>query len=373
MGRHRTSRAKNKVIKDIHKKLSNKRNRDLKLKAARKAHVEWKTKQMKQNQAYLDSFGETENRIINASFLSRVERVQTSYQNLLGIYDKSNVIIEVLDARDPQSFRFLDIEGDTLTSQKQLIFLISKADLVPSSIVSQWVQSLSSTAPTIALDLHSPDSIPILYDFIKGFPERTSFGIIGAPLVGKTTLCKLLSQIPEIPKFFIFDSDGWKWTNCNDSLAYTGSLEWRGRIRELCVTFLTRIQGENIFTLLGIPKENSPGNLFNSYARKFEISKQDAPESILKKIFNSEILWYAIPPQIQSENELIQLDYLQKVCSKVPLEKWIALGPGETITKDVRALEFQIPLDSPENSDSDADALNLNKEEEEDDEEEDEE
>ena len=59
MGRHRTHRAKVKLITNIHKKLSNKRNRDVKLKIARKEHIERTTKKMQAVQKVLDSFGES--------------------------------------------------------------------------------------------------------------------------------------------------------------------------------------------------------------------------------------------------------------------------------------------------------------------------
>lgn len=55
-----------------------------------------------------------------------------SFRGLLRhVLEKSDVLIEVLDARDPQSCRNLSIENEIVASNKKLILLLNKVDLVP--------------------------------------------------------------------------------------------------------------------------------------------------------------------------------------------------------------------------------------------------
>lgn len=55
----------------------------------------------------------------------------TFYRALRQVIEKSNVVIEVLDARDPQSCRNLNIERQAIADGKKLVLLLNKIDLVP--------------------------------------------------------------------------------------------------------------------------------------------------------------------------------------------------------------------------------------------------
>lgn len=53
------------------------------------------------------------------------------YRALRQVIEKSDVIIEVLDARDPQSCRNLAVERQVVADGKKLVLLLNKIDLVP--------------------------------------------------------------------------------------------------------------------------------------------------------------------------------------------------------------------------------------------------
>lgn len=53
------------------------------------------------------------------------------YRTLRHVIEQSDVIIEVLDSRDPQSCRNLDIERQIVADGKKLILLLNKIDLIP--------------------------------------------------------------------------------------------------------------------------------------------------------------------------------------------------------------------------------------------------
>ncbi|CAH8474267.1 unnamed protein product [Schistosoma turkestanicum] len=58
------------------------------------------------------------------------------------VINQSDVILEVLDARDPLGTRCPDIEKIVLSENKRLVLLINKIDLVPRSNLEAWVNYL---------------------------------------------------------------------------------------------------------------------------------------------------------------------------------------------------------------------------------------
>lgn len=54
------------------------------------------------------------------------------------VVDLSDVIIQVIDARDPISGRCKDIEDVVKENNKKIIFVLNKTDLVPNT--SEWVK-----------------------------------------------------------------------------------------------------------------------------------------------------------------------------------------------------------------------------------------
>jgi len=68
------------------------------------------------------------------------------------VIDASDVIVEVIDARDPPGTRSKHIESHIIKNcpHKFLIFVLNKADLVPKWALSKWIRILSKEHPTIA-------------------------------------------------------------------------------------------------------------------------------------------------------------------------------------------------------------------------------
>eukprot|EP01015_Nassula_variabilis_P018977 TRINITY_DN3154_c0_g1_i8.p1 TRINITY_DN3154_c0_g1~~TRINITY_DN3154_c0_g1_i8.p1 ORF type:complete len:323 (+),score=54.72 TRINITY_DN3154_c0_g1_i8:66-1034(+) len=68
------------------------------------------------------------------------------YQELI---DNSDIIIQVLDARDPELYRNHEVEKQILAnSSKQLFFLLNKADAVPRKNLNTWISQLNQVAPS---------------------------------------------------------------------------------------------------------------------------------------------------------------------------------------------------------------------------------
>ncbi|XP_041747553.2 guanine nucleotide-binding protein-like 3 [Coregonus clupeaformis] len=67
------------------------------------------------------------------------------------VIDASDIIVEILDARDPLGCRCPQLEQAVLKREgnKKLLFLLNKIDLVPKENVEKWLQCLQLEFPTV--------------------------------------------------------------------------------------------------------------------------------------------------------------------------------------------------------------------------------
>ncbi|XP_034468083.1 nucleolar GTP-binding protein 2 isoform X2 [Hippoglossus hippoglossus] len=121
---------------------------------------------------------------------------------LYKVIDSSDVIIQVLDARDPMGTRSKSIES-YMNKEKQwkhLIFVLNKCDLIPTWVTRRWVALLSQEYPTLAFHASLTNSfgkgslIQLLRQFSKLHTDKKqiSVGFIGYPNVGKSSVINTL-------------------------------------------------------------------------------------------------------------------------------------------------------------------------------------
>lgn len=74
------------------------------------------------------------------------------YKDLVKVIEASDVLLEVLDARDPLGTRCVDIEKMVMKAgpDKRLVLLLNKIDLVPQESVEKWLKYLREELPTVA-------------------------------------------------------------------------------------------------------------------------------------------------------------------------------------------------------------------------------
>ena len=124
------------------------------------------------------------------------------WNELYRTIDSSDVIIHVLDARDPLGTRCRAVEK-YLKEEKphvKLIMVLNKVDLLPTSVVASWIRVLSKEYPTAAFrsSITNPFGKGSLLGLLRQFSgllsnrKQVSVGIIGYPNTGKSSLINAL-------------------------------------------------------------------------------------------------------------------------------------------------------------------------------------
>ncbi|XP_014648399.1 PREDICTED: guanine nucleotide-binding protein-like 3 isoform X1 [Ceratotherium simum simum] len=142
-------------------------------------------------------------------------------QELKKVIETSNVVLEVLDARDPLGCRCPQVEEAIVQGgQKKLILVLNKSDLVPKENLENWLNYLKKELPTVVFrastNLKAKEKIikvrkkaaPFkseacvgkegLWKLLEGFQETWGkairVGVIGFPNVGKSSIINSLKQ-----------------------------------------------------------------------------------------------------------------------------------------------------------------------------------
>lgn len=118
------------------------------------------------------------------------------------VVDSSDVVLQVLDARDPMGTRceYLESFIKRECPHKHIILLLNKCDLVPTWVTSRWLRILSRDYPTLIF--HSSVTNPFgkgsLINLLRQFKrlhsdkKSISCGLVGYPNVGKSSVINTL-------------------------------------------------------------------------------------------------------------------------------------------------------------------------------------
>lgn len=134
------------------------------------------------------------------------------------VVESADVILYVLDARDPEGTRSREVERQILSAEggnKRLILILNKIDLVPAPVLNGWLKFLRKSFPTLPLRASMPAPNARTFDHkqlsVKGTSEALfkalksyaqskslkrsiSVGIIGYPNVGKSSVINALTK-----------------------------------------------------------------------------------------------------------------------------------------------------------------------------------
>ncbi|KAI9691989.1 MAG: GTPase required for pre-60S ribosomal subunit nuclear export and maturation [Bogoriella megaspora] len=126
------------------------------------------------------------------------------WNELYKVIDSSDVVLHILDARDPLGTRCRSVEKyiQEEAPHKHLVFVLNKCDLVPTSVAAQWVRTLSKERPTLAFHASITNSfgkgslISLLRQFssLHSNRKQVSVGFIGYPNTGKSSIINTLRK-----------------------------------------------------------------------------------------------------------------------------------------------------------------------------------
>ncbi|KAI4356226.1 hypothetical protein L6164_000265 [Bauhinia variegata] len=118
------------------------------------------------------------------------------YKELVKVIEASDVILEVIDARDPLGTRCVDMEKMVMKSgpDKHLVLLLNKIDLVPRESVEKWLKYLREELPTVAFKCSTQEQRSNLGWKSSSKKAKPSNLLLTSDCLGADTLIKLLKN-----------------------------------------------------------------------------------------------------------------------------------------------------------------------------------
>jgi len=178
--------------------------------------------QSAQKQADFDDKPTTETEetpaVLSATPLGQQSR-RAYLKDLKKVVDSSDVILQILDARDPMGSRASKAVEDMILSRadKKMVLVLNKIDLVPKDAIRGWLTYLRRSHPTVALKagtgadgrakgegaLKTTSAVGMegLMDLLKNYCRvmdqkkgSITVGVIGYPNVGKSSIINSLKR-----------------------------------------------------------------------------------------------------------------------------------------------------------------------------------
>lgn len=264
------------------------------------------------------------------------------WQELYKVLDCSDVVIQVLDARDPMGTRSKHVEKHIKenAAHKHLIFVLNKVDLVLPWVTKRWVALLSKEYPTLAFhaNVEKPFGKGALIQLLRQFallhPEKKqiSVGFVGYPNSGKSSIIntlrsKRVCKVAPIPgetkiwqyitlfkRVFLIDCPGVVYPN-NDSEA---EVVMKGVVRaerlqhpdEYIPALLKKVKPEHIKGTYGVSEWKTTEDFLAKLAMKRgrmlkggEPDIRSISQCIINDMQRGKLPWFVPPPQLEDEKE----------------------------------------------------------------------
>jgi len=129
--------------------------------------------------------------------------IKPYWQVIKDIVKESDLLLEILDARMPEISRNSEIEEIIKEHNKELVFILNKADLVAKNVLNKKYYNLKKEAPCFAISAKEKLGTKRLREWIisraRTFSQETShkefrIGILGYPNTGKSSVINALSK-----------------------------------------------------------------------------------------------------------------------------------------------------------------------------------
>jgi len=250
-------------------------------KEAREARKRERAEQ-KRSQEQLERLGRD-----SAKERRKVKRRTASFAPLHEVLAAADVVLLVLDARDPMACRSTALEQALIECKKLPILLLNKADLVPRSSLAAWLTALRSELPALATTCaneatHEASGMDVLCSVLEGFandsrPAAASsslkVGVVGFDGVGKRSLLKVLrtAKLPAAVSFLAMPARLQPLSSSmgvNDVLLRKCAPEVLAQPELLVGEVLARCSARSLLRHFQIPKFNDDEGFLRAFTAK---------------------------------------------------------------------------------------------------------
>merc|ERR1719193_1585365 len=264
------------------------------------------------------------------------------WNELYKVIDSADVVVQVLDARDPLGTRSYHVEKFLAKEKphKHLVFVINKVDLVPVWVTQKWIGILSKDHPTLAFHASLTNSfgkgafINLLRQFGKLHPDKKqiSVGFIGYPNSGKSSIINTLKSkkvckvapiagetkvwqyISLMKKIYLIDCPGVVYpvgeTETDKVLKGVVRVENLKTPEDYIGAVLDRVKPEYLIRQFGIEQWGDPNDFLEKLARKTgKLWKGAEPDvkTVAKQVLNDwqrgRLPFFVKPPAVEDATE----------------------------------------------------------------------
>ncbi|KRZ27042.1 Guanine nucleotide-binding protein-like 3 -like protein, partial [Trichinella pseudospiralis] len=307
---------------------------------------------------------------------NKVKGFEDFKDDLKKVIKRADVILEVLDARDPLGCRSSDVENMVLEKGKRLFLVLNKIDLIPKENIKKWLAYLRKEFPAIAIksSTQKPSSklgwvngplintsksvggdflMHILANYCRNKDLKTSIkvGVVGYPNVGKSSIinslkrkaiCRVGAQ-PGITKniqeialdknITLIDSPGVvlakkaSFDHAELALKNVVRIETVQDVFTPVEAILRRCSREKLMLLYNLPKFQSSDEFLSLLARKMgRLKKGGVPNlkmAARKMLFDwnrGKIRYYSEPPVCEDENDYVHSEVVTEMLKEFDIE-----------------------------------------------------
>lgn len=252
-----------------------------------------------------------------------------AYASTHSLFSESDLIIFVLDSRNPFSCRHGHFEN---VYKSKYIFVLNKIDLIPQEVAIAWLKALNEVAPTFAIS--ALNDVEPIRDYIaaKAVESNKTISVVisGVSHVGKHTI---MDKLDNVKGADIKCTQDWIWLQQTPDLVSLGAFDISTvgqKSIDNARDILFRCSIHSLMELFSVPFLNDVDLIFSS----IDDNRKIASIELLRSLNQGKYLYYTVPPAAYSSDITDEINQLQRNALKFSLpgdlhiEPFIHIGYG---------------------------------------------